>query len=91
MNPVDNQRRPPCHDRDAARDAPAMSLPAQLRIGEEGSNALVTDGFIIPHLGSPGDTPPAYGAHHDHLQFSQPGFEAGAAVTSTSDGFNCLP
>ncbi|XP_044715403.1 sterol 3-beta-glucosyltransferase UGT80A2 [Hirsutella rhossiliensis] len=82
MEPVDDRQRPASHHQDAARGAPTMSLPAQLRIGEDGSDALVTDGFIMPHLGSPADTPPAYGAHHDHVQFSQPGFEAGAAVTT---------
>lgn len=62
-------------------DAPARRLPAQLRIGDDSAGGLVTDGFVVPPLGSPSDTPPAYGAHHDHVQFSQPGFEAGAAVT----------
>lgn len=39
--------------------------------------------YIVPELEAPNDAPPAYGAHHDQVQFSQPGIEAGAVVTST--------
>ncbi len=47
----------------------------------ESDEALVTDGFVVPDLEVPNEAPPAYGEHLDQLQFSQPGFEAGAAVT----------
>lgn len=36
---------------------------------------------VVPHLGPPDDAPPPYGAHRDHVHFSQPGFEAGAEIT----------
>lgn len=49
---------------------------------------LVSGGFLVPELeGHDGDqqhpqeAPPAYGEQHDQMQFSQPGFEAGAAIT----------
>ena len=55
---------------------------------DEASDALVSDGFLVPELdvqgGSnepPQEPPPAYGELHDQMQFSQPGFEAGAAIT----------
>lgn len=55
---------------------------------DDASDALVTDGFLVPELdvqtGSdepPHEAPPAYGELHDQMQFSQPGFEAGAAIT----------
>ncbi|KAF7550013.1 hypothetical protein G7Z17_g6002 [Cylindrodendrum hubeiense] len=44
------------------------------------SEPLITDGFQLPDLGMDDSQPPPYGDHHDHVQFSQPGFEAGAAV-----------
>jgi hypothetical protein len=43
--------------------------------------ALVSDGFNMPDLEAARDAPPPYGELHDQLQFSQPGFEAGANVT----------
>ncbi|KAL6877032.1 glycosyltransferase family 1 protein [Trichoderma novae-zelandiae] len=43
--------------------------------------AVVTDGFVLPTLEEPADAPPAYGSHHDQLQFSRSGFEAGAVLT----------
>lgn len=53
-------------------------------------DALVPDGFLVPELegqgenqNQPQEPPPAYGEQHDQLQFSQPGFEAGAAITGT--------
>jgi hypothetical protein len=50
--------------------------------GEDGIEALVTDGFLVPSLDTPDDIePPAYGEQHDHVQFSQPGFNAGAEIT----------
>jgi hypothetical protein len=47
----------------------------------DSSDALVTDGFIVPDIEPSSDAPPAYGELRDQMQFSQPGFEAGAAVT----------
>lgn len=47
----------------------------------ETSDMWVADGFRAPDLGAELDAPPAYGEHHDQLQLSQAGFEAGAAVT----------
>ena len=41
----------------------------------------ITDGFNIQDLGAADEAPPAYGDSLDHLQLSQGGFEAGAAVT----------
>ncbi|KAI5458067.1 hypothetical protein BGZ63DRAFT_474529 [Mariannaea sp. PMI_226] len=40
----------------------------------------ITDGFQLPDI-DPGDSPPPYGHSLDHFKFTQPGFEAGAAVT----------
>lgn len=49
---------------------------------DDGADALVTDGFLVPNLDSPNNAePPAYGEQHDHVQFSQPGFDAGAEIT----------
>ena len=53
------------------------------------ADSLMSDGFLVPELeltedshgGKPQEPPPAYGDSHDRLQFSQPGFEAGAAIT----------
>lgn len=54
-----------------------------LSITNNDTEALVTDGFLVPSLDTPSDEalPPAYGDQHDHVQFSQPGFDAGAEVT----------
>lgn len=46
----------------------------------EGRSGLVSDGFPDSNLVSD-DAPPPYGEMHDELQFSQPGFDAGAIVT----------
>ncbi|KAF7551394.1 hypothetical protein G7046_g7738 [Stylonectria norvegica] len=47
---------------------------------DNNSEAVVTDGFQLPDI-DPGDgAPPPYGEDHDHVQFSQPGFEAGAEL-----------
>lgn len=62
-----------------------VQMPAPIQAvadGEDGADALVTDGFLVPNLDSPNDAePPAYGEQHDHVQFSQPGFDAGAEIT----------
>lgn len=58
--------------RDAGGSPPRYSLDVQ--------SALVSDGFTNPNLAAD-DAPPPYGELHDQLQFSQPGFEAGANVT----------
>lgn len=49
--------------------------------GDQSSEPLVADGFVVPDLEANDEAPPAYGDHLDRVQFSQPGFEAGAAVT----------
>ncbi|KEY65070.1 hypothetical protein S7711_08140 [Stachybotrys chartarum IBT 7711] len=41
---------------------------------------LVSNGFQISE-GLANEAPPAYGEHHDQVQFSQPGYSADAAVT----------
>lgn len=51
--------------------------------GDQNSEPLVTDGFVVPDLEANDEAPPAYGDHLDRVQFTQPGFEAGAAVTGT--------
>ncbi|KAK9437780.1 glycosyltransferase family 1 protein [Metarhizium brunneum] len=49
---------------------------------DDGAAALVTDGFLVPSLDGPNDAePPAYGEQHNHVRFSQPGFDAGAEIT----------
>lgn len=48
---------------------------------EHVSEPVLTDGFQLPDLNAVDSEPPPYGDHHDQVQFSQPGFEAGAAVT----------
>ena len=51
------------------------------------AQTLVADGFLVPSLEPSGDceqVPPAYGEQHDHVQFSQPGFDAGAEVTGNT-------
>ncbi len=40
----------------------------------------VTDGFNMQDLGASDDAPPAYGDAMDHLQLTQSGFKADAAV-----------
>lgn len=53
----------------------------QSRFHEDLSDALVTDGFQLPDISQESGDPPPYEGNHDHLQFSQPGVEAGAEVT----------
>ena len=48
---------------------------------DDSSEPLITDGFVVPDLEVDDEAPPAYGDHLDRVQFTQPGFEAGAAVT----------
>lgn len=48
---------------------------------EVSDEPLVTDGFIIPDLDVPNEAPPAYGDEVNRVTFTQPGFQAGAAVT----------
>ena len=57
--------------------------------------SLLSDGFLVPELEGnygnneqPQEAPPAYGEQHDQMQFSQPGFEAGAAITGMF-GWRC--
>ncbi|KAJ4163760.1 hypothetical protein LMH87_005468 [Akanthomyces muscarius] len=49
--------------------------------GSTSEESLITDGFIIPDLEVPDEAPPAYGDQPDKVTFSQPGFQADAAVT----------
>ncbi|POR35790.1 Sterol 3-beta-glucosyltransferase UGT80B1 [Tolypocladium paradoxum] len=67
-------------NQDPSQEPPHTTPPPQHR--GDASDALVTDGFMVPSLDTPDETPPAYGEHHDQVQFSQPGFEAGAEVTN---------
>ncbi|KPM43368.1 Sterol 3-beta-glucosyltransferase UGT80B1 [Neonectria ditissima] len=70
---------------DEKRALPTQQPPQQQKSRDDVSETLMTDGFQLPDI-DPGDgEPPPYGEHHDHVQFSQPGFEAGAAVTGMSD------
>jgi hypothetical protein len=73
MAPDENQRSRP-------KRQPSTRTPP--RRGERAaSEAVVTDGFVLPALEAPADAPPAYGSHHDQLQFKRTGFDAEAAVT----------
>lgn len=46
------------------------------------ANGIVTNGFQLPDITVEGDAvPPPYGENLDQMQFSQPGFEAGAVLT----------
>ncbi|EGX96337.1 glucosyl/glucuronosyl transferase, putative [Cordyceps militaris CM01] len=60
-----------------ARQQSADSLGGPPSTSEE---SLITDGFVIPSLDVPSEAPPAYGDQVDKVTFSQPGFQAGAAV-----------
>ncbi|PHH83711.1 hypothetical protein CDD82_4673 [Ophiocordyceps australis] len=59
----------------------AQQAGAKQGSSEDAYQSLVADGYVLPTLDAPDDMPPAYGEHHDQLQFSQAGFDAGAAVT----------
>lgn len=71
-----------CADMSVLDEKQAQREAAQ-QSRDENAHALVTDGFLVPSLDSPADEaqPPAYGEQHDHVRFSQPGFDAGAEVT----------
>ncbi|KAL2755788.1 glycosyltransferase family 1 protein [Sodiomyces alcalophilus JCM 7366] len=45
------------------------------------ASSLISDGFNIPNLEAEDQAPPAYGAVHDQMHFSQAGLQAGASVT----------
>ncbi|KAG5931259.1 hypothetical protein E4U60_006317 [Claviceps pazoutovae] len=49
----------------------------------DGAESLVADGLMVASLETSSDDalPPAYGEHHDHIKFSQPGIDAGAEAT----------
>jgi hypothetical protein len=68
---------PPAH-----KDAPKP--PAATAEQQEAADALISDGFGGMNIEDEptGEAPPPYGELPDKLQFSQAGFEAGAAVTS---------
>lgn len=61
-----------------ARQQRTASMGGPGSISEE---SLITDGFVIPDLDVPSEAPPAYGDQVDRVIFTQPGFQAGAAVT----------
>lgn len=63
--------------------AVANERPAAPSYSEE---HVVTDGLILPELGDTDVPPPAYGEHRDRMDFSQPGINAGAAVTGEGHG-----
>lgn len=69
---VDQQH--PVHRQDS-RPSTASQLAA---------SALISDGFNIPHLEAENQAPPAYGAVHDQMHFSQAGLQAGASIAGTS-------
>ncbi|KAG6108678.1 hypothetical protein E4U13_006331 [Claviceps humidiphila] len=48
----------------------------QLNTANDGAETLMADGLMVDQ-----ESPPAYGEHHDHIKFSQPGFAAGAEAT----------
>lgn len=73
MAPDENQRSRP-------KRQPSLRTPPR-RGDRAASEAVVTDGFVLPALEAPADAPPAYGHHHDQLQFTRTGFDAEAAVT----------
>lgn len=73
MAPDENQRSRP-------KGQPSTRTPPRRR-DRATPEALVTDGFVLPALEAPADAPPAYGTHHDQLQFKRNGFDAEAAVT----------
>ncbi|PTB37786.1 uncharacterized protein TrAFT101_005335 [Trichoderma asperellum] len=73
MAPDENQRSRP-------KRQPSLRTPPRRR-DRAASEAVVTDGFVLPALEAPADAPPAYGHHHDQLQFTRTGFDAEAAVT----------
>ncbi|KAG6093714.1 hypothetical protein E4U31_006644 [Claviceps sp. LM219 group G6] len=48
----------------------------QLNTANDGAETLMAEGLMVDQ-----ESPPAYGEHHDHIKFSQPGFAAGAEAT----------
>ncbi|KAH6608969.1 glycosyltransferase family 28 [Trichoderma cornu-damae] len=63
------------------RSKPKRQPPPHRREGVASEAVPVTDGFVLPDLEVAADAPPAYGSHHDQLQFSRAGFDAEAALT----------
>lgn len=51
----------------------------QLNTANDGAETLMADGLMVDQ-----ESPPAYGEHHDHIKFSQPGFAAGAEATGNN-------
>jgi hypothetical protein len=49
------------------------------------TGAVASDDLQLPDINpAEGDgAPPPYGENHDQVHFSQPGFDAGAAITGT--------
>ncbi|KAG5996656.1 hypothetical protein E4U52_006097 [Claviceps spartinae] len=48
----------------------------QLNTANDGAETLMVEGLMVDQ-----ESPPAYGEHHDHIKFSQPGFATGAEAT----------
>lgn len=71
--------------RAVARQQPSSSFGQQSPQPRQDANGgIVTDGFQLPDISVEIDAvPPPYGESLDQMQFSQPGIEAGAVVTST--------
>lgn len=65
--------------REAAASSITMSTSDMIPTPEE---ATITDGFLLPEFhDDTNEPPPVYGESLETMQFSQPGFSAGAAVT----------
>ncbi|KAG5935269.1 hypothetical protein E4U59_005703 [Claviceps monticola] len=52
----------------------------------DGAESLAANGLMVASLETSSDDalPPAYGEHHDHIKFSQPGIDAGAEATGNN-------
>jgi hypothetical protein len=67
-----------------SKAAPAQAMSPSQPQTDERSQPILTDGFELPEMEAPEEAPPPYGERPDQLQFSQPGFNAGAEVTGES-------
>ncbi|GJN79361.1 hypothetical protein PLIIFM63780_002874 [Purpureocillium lilacinum] len=82
MEVLDEKQR--LASQNASQDPPQTTPPLpRAPLDDDGSEALVTDGFQLPNLDAEPsqEEPPAYGENPDQVHFNQPGFEAGAEVT----------
>lgn len=74
----------------AEKQGPGVAQPCTLK-----QTARLAEGFYSGadqnsplDLGASDEAPPAYGDHHDQLNLSQAGFNAGAVVTGESFVFS---